>query len=130
MRIYLDSCILIYLIEGTRAQVENIRSVMASLPDNTDLCISNLVRLECLVKPYKLRDAALEHRYQQEFPAFTTLYALPIMFDRAALYRAQRALKTPDALHLATAALSGCTEFWSNDSRLNGVASGVHIRAF
>jgi uncharacterized protein len=136
MRIDLDSCVLIYLIEGTRAQVEHLCSGMASLPDNTDLCSSDLVRLECILKPYKLRDAVLEHLYQQEFQAFTTLYTLPIMFDRAALYRAQRALKTPDALHLATTALSGCTArssrtgFWWNDSRLTGVAPGVHIRAF
>ena len=27
-------------------------------------------------------------------------------------------LKTPDALHLATAILAGCSQFWTNDKKL------------
>lgn len=31
-------------------------------------------------------------------------------------------LQTPDALHLATAQHYGCSEFWTNDNRLQKVA--------
>jgi predicted nucleic acid-binding protein len=43
----------------------------------------------------------------------------------AQLRAASRALKTPDAIHLAAAIHHGCDEFWTNDERgLTQVASG------
>jgi uncharacterized protein len=51
---------------------------------------------------------------------------LPIereVFRRAAQLRADFAgLKTPDAIHLATALHYGSDEFWTNDNRLNHIA--------
>ena len=38
-----------------------------------------------------------------------------------------RRLKTPDALHLATALHHGCRELWTNDDRLHKVASSLAI---
>ncbi len=40
------------------------------------------------------------------------------VFDLAAELRAHHGLKTPDALHLATAVVGGCEEIWTNDRRL------------
>ena len=46
----------------------------------------------------------------------------------AAELRAHHRLKTPDALHLATAQSHGCTEIWTNDNRLNSTAGvSVHL---
>ena len=40
------------------------------------------------------------------------------VFDMATKLRADSSLKTPDALHLATAILAGCSQFWTNDKKL------------
>jgi predicted nucleic acid-binding protein len=52
-------------------------------------------------------------------------------FDLATRIRSSHGTKTPDALHLATALLGGCKEFWTNDSRLKAAARGrLEIRIF
>jgi predicted nucleic acid-binding protein len=57
---------------------------------------------------------------------FRTVVVLPMeseVFRNAAKLRAYfGSLKTPDALHLATASHHNCDEFWTNDNRLNFVA--------
>ncbi|WP_374114499.1 type II toxin-antitoxin system prevent-host-death family antitoxin [Microbacterium paraoxydans] len=40
---------------------------------------------------------------------------------------ADSGLKTPDALHLAAAQLSGCTEPWTNDERLAAASPGLAV---
>lgn len=40
------------------------------------------------------------------------------VFDLATELRALHSIKTPDAIHLAAALISGCDEFWTNDKRL------------
>ena len=48
------------------------------------------------------------------------------VFDKAAQLRADfSSLKTPDALHLATALHHNCDECWTNDNRLNSVAPSL-----
>ena len=46
------------------------------------------------------------------------------VFDLATALRARHSLKTPDALHLAAAINSQCTELWTNDRRLEQAAAG------
>jgi predicted nucleic acid-binding protein len=46
------------------------------------------------------------------------------VFEKATELRVQHRLKTPDALHLAAALYSGCSEFWTNDLHLVNAASG------
>ncbi len=52
------------------------------------------------------------------------------VFERATRLRADHRLKTPDALHLATAMRHSCVEFWTNDDRLNSVAAGMSVNIF
>ena len=40
------------------------------------------------------------------------------VFDMAIKLWADGSLKTPDALHLATAIHAGCSQFWTNDKKL------------
>ena len=50
VRVYLDTCLLIYLVEGNRACRERVRErILGSL--EATFCISDLVRLECRVGP-------------------------------------------------------------------------------
>jgi len=52
------------------------------------------------------------------------------VFGRALILRAEQGLKTPDALHLATALQNGCTEFWTNDNRLRSAAGAMAVNVF
>jgi len=49
------------------------------------------------------------------------------VFRIATELRARHRIKTPDALHLATAMHYGCCEFWTNDDRLNTVAEKMAV---
>jgi uncharacterized protein len=111
MKIYLDSCIVIYLIERHPLYAAPIE---ARLNANAaaKFCCSPLVRLECLVMPYRTNNTALLGLYEAFLKAQTSLDLPPAVFDEAARLRAaHKGLKTPDALHLAVASQNGCTEF-------------------
>lgn len=115
--IYLDSCIVIYLVERhpeyysylDRIFRDNAREVFAT---------SSLVALECLVGPYKRDDEALEEKFEKFFAATSYLQLNDAIYLMAAGRRARYSIKTPDALHLSTAEFYECTEFWTNDNRL------------
>jgi predicted nucleic acid-binding protein len=48
-------------------------------------------------------------------------------FLHAAELRARHGLKTPDALHLAAAQLTGCRELWTNDARFAAASRGLAV---
>lgn len=125
IRIYLDTCIVIYLIEKHPIYASRIEALINNLSDSI-LCFSPLVRLESLVMPFRTNDSQLERLYEIFFKAQNLLTMPPEVFDQAARLRANfPSLKTPDALHLATAIFYNCDEFWTNDDRLNKIAPSL-----
>lgn len=73
--------------------------------------------------PLRTDDKTLQSLYESFFKAQKMLEMTVEVFDKAAQLRADfNSLKTPDALHLATALHHNCDEFWTNDNRLNSVA--------
>ena len=121
-RLYLDACIVIYYVERHPVYANGI-DILLKNALSAEICYSPLTRLECLVKPLRSRDMPLQQLYQQFFAPQRFLSITPAIFDRAARLRADNlGLKTPDALHLATALHYGCAEFWTNDERLNKIA--------
>ena len=115
--IYLDSCIVIYLVEKhpmLYAQLDQTLRQHASV----GFAISPLVVLECLVGPLKQGDSGLLERFESFFATVMSLPNDEAVFREAARLRAHFGLKTPDALHLAVADRYGCTQFWTNDDRL------------
>lgn len=127
MKIYLDTCIVIYLVEGPTTEQAAIFQVMTAAA-GADFCISDLVRLECRVGPLRRGQASLLARYEQAFAALQIVPCLPSAFDRAADLRAHHGMKTPDALHVATAIVHGCDELWTNDHRLASVRGQIPTR--
>lgn len=115
--IYLDTCLLIYAVEDAGPRGERVRAQLAD-NDSVGFAVSPLVKLECLVGAFRAGDAALVERYRQSFVSASTVPMSEPVFLRAARLRADHALKVPDALHLAAALHSGCTELWTNDHRL------------
>lgn len=122
-KIYLDACIVIYFIEKHAAYANKIEAMINNLGANDVLCFSPLIRLECLVMPLRTNDKTLKSLYESFFKTQKMLDMTVEIYDKAAQLRADfNSLKTPDALHLATALHYNCDEFWTNDNRLNSVA--------
>jgi hypothetical protein len=70
--IYLDSCLVIYLVENHPRWGERIAGAIARV-EAERFSISSLVKCECLVGPMKRGDPALEHAYSQLFDQFALL---------------------------------------------------------
>lgn len=125
-RIYLDACILIYLIEKHPAYYPIIKAKLTNLSEY-QLAVSPLLRMEVLVKPLQEGNTLLQQRYE-DFIAQQIWLPIPeTVYEQALQFRSIYRLKTPDALHLAIARHYGCTDFWTNDDRLNTAASDLAV---
>ena len=125
--IYLDTCLLIYAVEDAGPRGARVRKQLAE-NDSAGFAVSPLVKLECLVGAFRTGDPGLLERYAQSFASASTVPMTEEVFLRAARIRADHSLKVPDALHLAAALDSGCTELWTNDHRL-ARAAGTFVKA-
>ena len=124
-KIYLDSCIAIYLVEEHPAYAAAIEDKLAE--SDGIICYSPLTELECLVLPLRLKRNDLLDKFNRFFSLNMKLEMPEAVYQEAARLRADSGIKTPDALHLATARFHNCTEFWTNDGRLAGVASSLAV---
>ena len=124
--IYLDSCIVIYAIEDQGERGDRVRERLAAAGDEV-VAISPLVVEECLVGPLRADDLALHDTYLRAFERFELIDLELAHFVRAAELRARTGLRTPDALHLAAAQLSGCSALFTNDRRLAEASRGLAV---
>ena len=124
--IYLDTCLLIYLVEDRRGRGAAVERRMREATD-ADFAISPLVRMEAYVKPLRDGDTMLHRRYEKAVATYASLGLGAPTFDQAALLRARFGLRTPDALHLACAQLHDCTALWTNDRRPHDAAQGLAV---
>ena len=86
--------------------------------------VSSLILTEVLVHPLRRGAAELEVEYRDLLTRSANLELLPVgvaIAQRAAQLRARYGIRTPDALHIATALEAGCQAFLTNDSRLRQV---------
>ena len=120
--VYLDTNVFVYAVEGFarhRAFIEELfRQIEAG---HVDAATSELSLAEALVKPLEIGRQDVADLYAELIQNSSRLTVIPI--DRsilvdAALYRARLGIKLPDAIHVATAAASGCEIFLSNDRRI------------
>jgi len=120
--IYLDSCIVIYLVERHPVFAPVIQKALVEAGD-VILSVSPLVRLEVLVKPRREINISLQERYERFLAEHSILDMPEAIYDLALSLRVQYNIKTPDALHLATAKHHDCKAFWTNDNRLATVST-------
>jgi predicted nucleic acid-binding protein len=115
---------LIYLIEQSPRYGARVEAALERY--SPQMCWTELTRLECRTKPLREENHSLLIRLDGFFaqPAAIFCALTRTSFDLATTLRARHRLKTPDALHLAAAIEAGCTEFWTNDHRLDNAASG------
>jgi uncharacterized protein len=124
--IYLDSCLVIYALEDPEGRGRAVRQMFAERADE-EFAISPLVILECLVGVIKAGDGRRTTLHEQYLSTFVMLPISAEVGAKAAELRAGFALKTPDALHLATALKSGCDALWTNDRRLARAAGDFAV---
>jgi predicted nucleic acid-binding protein len=129
--LYLDSNILIYLIEGN-AEVGQL--VLAAFHEievhKIVLYTSEITITECLHGAYRAGLEELAQHYLDLMATEQFITLLPVNFEvcvEAARLAASHRLKTVDAIHLATATLAGCQALLSNDG---GFRSTKDIEAF
>jgi predicted nucleic acid-binding protein len=122
VRIYLDSAPIIYTVEQVMPYASMIDTRL-SLPDV--ICVtSDLARMECRVKPLKIKNIELLKDYDYYFDmAMAEIIVLSHqVMDCATNIRARYGFKTPDSIHLASALVSKCDVFLTNDYPLNRFA--------
>lgn len=131
MRAYLDSCVVIYLVEHAEPWAGRIQDAIDA-EEGIGLEASHLVRLECVVKPLRMGDTELVAEFGLFFdPKAPLALDSAALFDLAARLRAEHNLKTPDAIHLACAIEHGCEELWTNDGRFADAArERITVRVF
>lgn len=123
--VYLDANGFIYSVE----RVEPYRTLLEPMwrqarAGEFDVVSSDITMLETLVKPLREGDEVVETLLRSMFDAreVSLIPATRELWEDAARIRANTGLKTPDALHAATALQAGCTLFISNDTDFRRVA--------
>ncbi|HEY8097268.1 MAG TPA: PIN domain-containing protein [Methylobacter sp.] len=116
---YIDSCMVIGLIEGDTEQRKALKNYLAY----QTVFSSELVRLEARILAIRQKKEAQLQLYDVFFAACEFVDLSRAVFDLASVLRAESNLKTPDALHLAAAIQAGCDEFCTNDKQLVKVAT-------
>ena len=118
--VYVDTNAVIYRIE----RIEPYLTASAPLWDGLDQGIvqvetSELTLLEVLVKPLRDGNASLVTLYRTVLLGTAGFRCLPVslrVLELAAELRARHGLKTPDAIHAATALVQGSVLFVTNDA--------------
>lgn len=77
--------------------------------------------------PLRQGNQALINRYEMFFQDYKRLEINADIYRSAAELRAFHNIKTPNALHLATAQHHGCAGFWTNDERLHTIAGRLAV---
>lgn len=129
-RIYLDSNIIIYYVEGNSDLHEAVGSVLrAYLVKGAAFHTSEITVGECLIGiGRKSRRQQSDYLAELENPAFISL--APIsgnIIRRAAILGAGLNMKLVDAIHVATAEALACSVFLTNDRGIRAPA-GIELR--
>lgn len=130
MLVYLDSCVVIYALEQAATLGAPVLKALNELPASAKACVSDMVRMECMVQPTRVNDQERIQRIREFLALFAHRPISSADFELATDFRAKSGLRVPDALHLATAINAGCTQFWTNDDRLSKSTDKIQFRKF
>jgi predicted nucleic acid-binding protein len=115
----LDTSVWIYYFEGSAAYGRAADGVLEAISQGRIGGVaSELVFLELLVAPLKMGTQDVADEIEMTLLHFPHLQLAPVTRDvlvRAAEFRAQYGLRTPDAIMVATAVESGATLAVTND---------------
>jgi predicted nucleic acid-binding protein len=130
--IYLDTNVFITAFEARTEVSKQLLKLFsaASIPQGRRFLTSEMTLAELLVLPLRNEDSARVTLYSTMIGANNWLDVQPVarevLVRSAGLRAAVPSRKLPDAIHLATAILSGCTHLLSQDSGI-GPKSGEQL---
>lgn len=128
-KVYTDSSIFIYTVESNPNFFALLQPLWAKFQTGEiEIVSSELTLMETLVVPLRNSDTSLVTAYEQLLLT-RGIQIMPItqsILKDAARLRATTNLKTPDALHAATAFAASCTMFLTNDRAFRNV-SGLAV---
>jgi predicted nucleic acid-binding protein len=120
--IALDTAPLIYFIEEHPTYLPIIDSFFEKLDKGSIRVVTSVITLsEVLVKPLRDGDTQLAQQYRDillNVEGLTLVEVSVAIAEKVAQLRSQYSLRTPDAVHIATALQSGATALLTNDIRL------------
>ncbi len=123
--LYVDTNLIIYRVEHVQPYLSASMPLWDALRDGTHQVItSELSLLETIVKPIQLGNLTLQHLFERILYNTRGFSCVPVdrqTLETAAHLRATAGLKTPDAIHAATALITNCTQFITNDPAFRGV---------
>jgi predicted nucleic acid-binding protein len=134
-RILLDSVSIVYYLERNPRYYAAASEWMERVNDGRlTAAASALLLAEVLVPAYRAGKPAAARQARaalERIPNFELLEVTPAVADVAARLRAEHNLRTPDALHVATALSEGAEWLVTNDHRLRRVeAEGIRVWLF
>lgn len=106
-KIYLDTNLYIYFFEANPQYADHVEELLSYISDqNATIISSTLLLTELLVSPYKSKNQQLINTYQDLDQILVNLQFISMnkkISQKAAQLRAKYDIRTPDAVHLATA---------------------------
>lgn len=117
--VYLDANALIRFVETPDELFDTLLDLIRD--GGHRLCTSEFTLAEVMVMPLRTGNTELQSIYETLFADGGELDILPVdraVLRRSAELRADLGNRAPDAIHVATAVLAGCTTFISSDQRI------------
>ena len=129
--VYADAQVFIYSVEKHPVYAAIVRPLWEAVSrGEIDVVTSELTLMETLVGPLKRGDAALAEDYERFLASPGIRLApltAPILRAAAGLRATMTSLRTPDALHAATANAAGCSLLITNDNGFRRLSNPVII---
>ena len=121
---YLDTNIFIYFLQDYACFRRDLSGLFSEIEaGRLHALTSALTVAEVLVIPFRANDTAAQQAYREALTPHAGLNVVPIsdgvLIEAARLRAEHPELRLPDAIHVATARLSGCQAFLTNDRRLS-----------
>ncbi len=132
MRLYLDTMVWIYALEGHPEFGARAQDLMARIRNGRHITVtSSFLLAETLVLPVRKSDFFLVGKFKRALLGSRSVEE--VFFNNTtamhfATLRAAHRVKQPDAIHLALAATAGADAFITTDDRLNKLSvSGIGL---
>ena len=125
-KVYVDTAVLIYTLEVNTDYFDLLKPLWIMFQaGQIELISSELIMMEVLVLPLRNNNEALISDYEQLL-LNSAMQLVPIdqsILRQAANLRATNSIKTPDAIHAATAMAVNCDLFITNDNSFRNLSN-------